>query len=162
MIYIQNKNFKTVRELLQLMLSSDNISGAGKLATYYSKHCTVEQCAQNKNRSFTDLYELCKTYFPNVTKKRVFLELCTLYSKDNKKVYIKTCNTINNVRFGYIDKSINSGPLDFNWSSNIQLRVVKECFDVPVNVPTHVTLNDFLKIEIEKFKKTKYFKNAKT
>lgn len=46
-------------------------------ATYFDKKCNELQCSIGRMRSFDDLYDLVKTYYPKVTVKRLFHILIT-------------------------------------------------------------------------------------
>lgn len=150
-IKIPKSKFKTIKGLLRLMLDKEIQYGSGRLPTYYDKECTSLQCALGKNRSFRDLYCLCKTYFPNVTKKRVLMELCCLYLPEFK-VIIKTCNTLKNCRFGY-EKNDNEIFFDTFWSLKYQRSLIEECFNIDTSNMTIKQLDDVLKLELNKFKK---------
>lgn len=51
------------------------------------------QCDANRNRSFSDLYALCKTYYPSITHKKLAKILMELRKQD-KRVYFSYCYTI--------------------------------------------------------------------
>lgn len=99
-IYIKTKKRpKNVRELLKLLYIDKNDNICTEI-TYSNKQCTIIQCGQNRNRSFKDIYFLCKTYFHNVTPKKVFLECFTLYyDKKHKFPYLTICGTLKDMRF---------------------------------------------------------------
>jgi hypothetical protein len=85
-----DKRPKTVRELLQMFFGNNNVRS---LQTYHDKECTKTQCVKNKIRSIEETYFLCKTYFPNVTFKKVFYEMMS-YDFNNNKLYFSYCYTI--------------------------------------------------------------------
>lgn len=84
-IYIQtDKRPKTVRELLRKLYSIEIVYNKVKRATstYSNKECTILQCGPEKNRSFRDVYALCKTYFHNVSEKKYSWK-CYFYITQN-------------------------------------------------------------------------------
>lgn len=79
--YKYTKRPKTVRELINDFYQVNEIDTYSCLtskATYYDKEYKSVQCESAKRRSLTDLHILCKTYFPNVSLKKVFFELLLL------------------------------------------------------------------------------------
>lgn len=155
-ITIPKKIFKTTKNLLRILLDPNNITGQGIVATYKNIKCTEIQCYTSKNRSFKDIYYLCKTYFPNITKKRVLMELCCLYLPQFK-VNIKTCNTIDDCRFVYqkIENINKNDDLLFSryWSLQRQRNLIEECFNIDASNMSIEELNSFLETEVNKFKK---------
>jgi hypothetical protein len=97
-IYLKlDKKPKNVAEILQLFWGT-----FGSVETFHDKECTKIQCEKNKGRSFDDLYYCCKTYFPNVTPKKVFHEL-VIYNLNNKIFYSGTCSTIGKIKINFTE-----------------------------------------------------------
>lgn len=46
--------------------------------TYYDQECTNLQCSAGRNRSFSDLLNLAKTYYKSATHKKVLITLINL------------------------------------------------------------------------------------
>lgn len=67
----EGKKFRSIEELL--MYGFSEVRGDIKyfVTTYLDKECTVQQCHNEASRSFEDLLEICQTYFPSTTKKRL-------------------------------------------------------------------------------------------
>lgn len=94
-IYLKlDKRPKNVAEILTLFWGI-----FGSIETYRDKECTKVQCKSNKGRSFDDLYYCCKTYFPNVTVKKVFHEV-VIYNLNDKVFAFLNCSTIMKVKLG--------------------------------------------------------------
>jgi len=99
-IYLKlNKRPKNVAELIDKLWSEPYDKS---VETYHNKECTIKQCASYKNRSFDDFYYLCKTYFPNVTPKKVFHELI-ISNRNNKIIACSHCETIRKTTIFFYD-----------------------------------------------------------
>jgi hypothetical protein len=97
-IYLKlDKKPKNIAEILTLFWKS-----FGSVKTFHDKECTKIQCGFNKGRSFDDLYYCCKTYFPNVTPKKVFHEL-VIYNLNNKIFYPSNCSTIGKIKINFAE-----------------------------------------------------------
>ena len=79
----------TVKSLLHCLLSDENNIVKKSTwthilfskATFHDVNCQFLQCSTNKRRSFEDMVDLCKTYFPNVTDKKVAKSLEELFKE---------------------------------------------------------------------------------
>lgn len=63
--------------------------------TYRDRECTILQCDKNKRRSFQDLFEIGRTYFPKLTINEFIIYL------KNKKLGYYFCSHINRVVFHF-------------------------------------------------------------
>jgi hypothetical protein len=102
-LYFKDAVPDTMDDVLRLLYSS-NYNGA--VATYYkNNHSTLEQCVNNKYRSFDDIYYLFKAYFPKTTHKDVMVKLL-LYNvtesdikHSSLPVQFAACSTMARIRF---------------------------------------------------------------
>lgn len=74
--------------------------------TFSDKACRNVQCYEDRYRSFDDIYACCRTYFPNVTPKKVMHELLMVEFPDcpvGRTVYIKlsVCGGMQRIRVWY-------------------------------------------------------------
>ncbi len=131
-IYLKNiKKPKSVRQLLGFLFSSYNgTTTVRNVITYSDPECKEVQCLANKYRSFDDILEICKTYFPNVGVKRVAKDLFNLRIKvkeNEGNVYLNpslvVCNDINKGTIFFYTSAFNpyanyhtDGPLGGNIS----------------------------------------------
>lgn len=105
--YKHTKRPKTVRELLNdfyQVNTTNKYSCLTPKATYSEKQCIYLQCSSGRQRSLTDLHILCKTYFPNVSLKKVFFELLLLKAQSSNPDFITClicgyCYGINKMKF---------------------------------------------------------------
>ena len=96
---------KTVREFLNKFFSSYKEQYLRNVETYLDKECTVLQCKANKYRSFDDIFELVKTYYPTVSIGTIFKILLTLKPKHNDIVYnlfMMSCSGIKKINCLYV------------------------------------------------------------
>ena len=96
---------KTVREFLNKFFSSYKEQYLRNVETYLDKECTVLQCKANKYRSFDDIFELVKTYYPTVSIGTIFKILLTLKPKHNDIVYnlfMMSCKDIKKINCLYV------------------------------------------------------------
>lgn len=130
MIYIKNPNTNSLFDLINdgfSVLSWDN-TGKRFVATYSDEECSYEECHEAR-RSFYDLLEIARTYFPNTTEK----ELAEAISKlENITCFI--CCDIEKYVF-FIDRNSNN---NYNCFSN----------NLDRDVPTvdGFSFNDFLNL----------------
>ena len=70
MIYVNFKH-NNLRELIKGLyeVNGNAIYNYVCKATYSDKGCAYEQCGRGRHRSFDDLLELAKTYYPKTTPK---------------------------------------------------------------------------------------------
>lgn len=74
MLYIkEGEKAKTIKELLDILFKLDKWYYS-TATTYYDKNFTEIQC-EAQRRSFADIYEICQTYFPKVSKEEVAYNL---------------------------------------------------------------------------------------
>jgi hypothetical protein len=69
--------------------------------TFFDPECTKLHCSKSY-RSFDDLYDLVKTYYPDTTKKEMIHHLITVnIPTQNGRSFpnLGTCNTMNRIRF---------------------------------------------------------------
>lgn len=101
---------KTVKDLLPLLFKPYVLGSIGTFyrgtATFRNKECRTLQCDSGRYRSFDDIYACCKTYFPNVTPKKVMHELLVLempgYTGNTPLVpRLSYCNGMERIRFWY-------------------------------------------------------------
>ena len=96
---------KTVREFLNKFFSSYKEQYLRNVETYLDKECTVLQCKANKYRSFDDIFELVKTYYPTVSIGTIFKILLTLKPKHDDIVYnlfMMSCSGIKKINCLYV------------------------------------------------------------
>lgn len=69
----------------------------GQPATYEDKECTMLniQCASGHRRSFGDMLDLCKTYFPNMEDKELAKVWRTLY--EEKYIEVHWCGDVRKI-----------------------------------------------------------------
>jgi hypothetical protein len=97
-IYIKGNRPKTIDELLKRVFIVANPNSSPNFHTscdtYANKECTIVQCTMNRMRSFDDIYDIVKTYFPIVTPKSVMHKLLSLNIKgsNGKNSYIELSN----------------------------------------------------------------------
>ena len=102
---------KTVREFLNKFFSSYKEQYLRNVETYLDKECTVLQCKANKYRSFDDIFELVKTYYPTVSIGTIFKILLTLKPKHNDIVYnlfMMSCSGIKKINCLYVKSQGNN------------------------------------------------------
>jgi hypothetical protein len=74
-IYVSFKRPRTVQEFIKQFFSGPRgMWGGCSVSTYYDKSCTSLHCSVGRARSWQDLYDCVKTYFPSVTQKKVLSE----------------------------------------------------------------------------------------
>ena len=96
---------KTVREFLHKFFSSYKDQYLRNVKTYLDKECTILQCNSDKYRSFDDIFELVKTYYPTVSIGTIFKILLTLKPKHNDIVYnlfMMSCSGIKKINCLYV------------------------------------------------------------
>lgn len=106
MIYIKNakrlKNEKFSDFFNRVFLNSHY-----RPSTYYDKECLKTQCVTGKYRSFEDIVEIAKTYYPNISDKSV--AKCI---KENGKFSFLYCNAVKNWT---MPKGISNCEIPFLW-----------------------------------------------
>ena len=82
-IYIKGEKPKDISELIRRIATGGNwmITYFVGGATYNDEACLDLQCANNKRRSFDDIYHACNTYFPGTSAKDVFKAILSLNIK---------------------------------------------------------------------------------
>ena len=101
-IYVNFERPRTVKEFLNTFYQEDVYDSYKLVAseTYKDKECTILQCNRNRIRSYDDLYELVKTYYPSYTRKK--LTLLLIKSNFNNKIiggYFGSCRDMNKIRY---------------------------------------------------------------
>lgn len=66
--------------------------------TFYDKDCTDRQCYSGRRRSFTDLYEIATTYFPETTEKEL-IELLPTLEANGKVIFGHYCRDVGGAVF---------------------------------------------------------------
>lgn len=102
-IYFKDAIPATPDDVLPLLYSSGY---KGAVATYYKNDKSVlEQCVNNKYRSFDDIYYLFKAYFPETTHNDVMIKLLTynVTARDVENyqipVQFASCSTMGRIRY---------------------------------------------------------------
>ena len=96
---------KTVREFLNKFFSSHKENYIRNVETYSDKECTILQCKADKYRSFDDIFELVKTYYPIVSIGTIFKILLTLKPEHNQSTYnlfMMSCSGIKKINCLYV------------------------------------------------------------
>ena len=145
-IYVQFKKPKTVRAFLKSFFLGGNTMYYSVI-TYEDKECKRQQCGPNRMRSFDDIFDCVKTYFPAVSEKRVLHELLTAgYSNGGHplEVALTTCSTMNKIRVVYYpgvpkchfehSRMVNSR---YNWKQLLGLLEIKNQQDLEKYVKDH-------------------------
>lgn len=111
-IYFKNFIPNTIEEALNYLLITQNTEKfnyyniSSKQSTYYKfivnnvEHYLL-QCSRNKYRSYDDIYEIIKTYFPDITDEILIKKLLLLnYDKINSKCNLgfHHCSDIDRIR----------------------------------------------------------------
>src|SRR5210317_1177181 len=100
-IYTQFKHYKSPKQLLSLLF---NYTKCGRVpVTFVDEKLTIEDCSWKARRSFTDIYEILQTAFPDYS----FVDFCTDFREylDKEYMSILYCPDINKVVFRRIDTS---------------------------------------------------------
>lgn len=89
---ITNEELEKIKDIKDLILYHKSLSPIGYFnTTYFDKECTKQQC-HSARRSFYDLLDICKTYFPKTTEEELahFLvneqNISCFYCRDIQKV----------------------------------------------------------------------------
>lgn len=100
-IYLKQKP-KNIKDLLKIFFSHQSYGVMKGICTYQDKACSKVQCPAGRYRSFDDLYDCAKTYFPTITPKRLIHEVTTARLKQNtgKIVVFRMfhCHTMGRIR----------------------------------------------------------------
>lgn len=92
-LYLLNPpEFKTIKEFLTYFL----LDNYGARATYFENQKL--HCQHGKMRSFDDIFNCCKTYFPNITVPDLMSELLIL---NRKKIYLWCCINMMRIRITF-------------------------------------------------------------
>lgn len=106
-IYLEEfkyKNPKNVKEILTA-LYSDSYNRAKE--TYSDSLCNDTQCGRFKDRSFDDIYYLCKSYLPAITVEELLHEILIYEIKPGYIFGLGSCGTIARIKlFEYEYKSL--------------------------------------------------------
>jgi hypothetical protein len=74
--------------------------------TYNDKECTLIQCDKIR-RSFDDLLELVKTYYPSTTEKILISKLLKLKIDGYHSIFLTNCSGMYRVRISYFTTKTN-------------------------------------------------------
>lgn len=97
---------KTINEFLLLFYTQDTFyNQAHAEYTYYDKSCKKVHCTKIR-RSFDDLLELVKTYYPSTTPKILISKLLKLKIPDYPTIYLTSCNEMKKLRISYYKKGL--------------------------------------------------------
>ena len=142
---------KTVREFLHKFFSSYKEQYLRNVKTYSDKECTILQCNSDKYRSFDDIFELVKTYYPTVSIGTIFKILLTLKPEHNQSTYnlfMMSCKDIKKINCLYVkfkgDKVTNYSDIIQNVSYDSNY-TYKELFDM-IGVKNQEDLDNILKL----------------
>lgn len=98
MIYLKLKSKpKRLNTLLRKLFNDCSHGFFGTVETFKDEDCTELQCRAGKFRSFDDVFEVAKTYFPQTTEKKVVETLFKLkftYEGNRVKIFIANCHDI--------------------------------------------------------------------
>lgn len=92
-IYTKTGRSKNVSDFISNLFNSKTAGFYRAETTYKDKKHTKIQCDPNKYRTFQDVYDSVKTYYPNVTVKKVFSEILKL-KKENHNPHLLYCSHI--------------------------------------------------------------------
>jgi hypothetical protein len=101
MIYIKYEP-TDLRNLLTNFFD-DNYNERRGVTTYHDKECTQVQCPDRKYRSYSDIYEMVQTYFPDTPTKDITHTLITLNFGDEWFPWMTYCDDIENCTMSYYD-----------------------------------------------------------
>ena len=142
---------KTVRKFLHKFFSSYKEQYLRNVKTYSNKECTILQCDSDKYRSFDDIFELVKTYYPTVSIGTIFKILLTLKPEHNQSTYnlfMMSCSGIKKINCLYVkfkgDKVKNYSDIIQNTSYDSNY-TYKELFDM-IGVKNQEDLDNILKL----------------
>lgn len=135
-IYVNFKKPETIEEFLTLFFSDNlNKAYAFPLPTYLDEECTQLQCEGRKNRSFEEVFDLIKTYYPKTTIETLLLVLVKLRPQQCY-LYCASCSSINRITIVYYYSQIvnynlpgMTDPAGYNWPqllAKIGIYTVKE------------------------------------
>jgi hypothetical protein len=151
--FAEKEKPKTVREFLHKFFSCYGADYLKNVTTYRNKECTHIQCEAGKYRSFDDVFELVKTYYPTVSIGRIFKIMLTLnptttYSNSKFRLHMMSCAGINKINCLYVtfssDKSRNYN--NIITQSQYKSKVTyKELFKM-IGVNNQEDLNKILKV----------------
>lgn len=112
-LYFKDFIPSTLKEMLEYLLVKDSFKGSSKNPTYRlrincdnNKEEDILQCSKDKYRSFDDVLELSKYYFPEATVGEVFTELLLIDSKTSDKVDDNTVVGISLTRCSTIKRGV--------------------------------------------------------
>lgn len=97
MIYLQdfiNKKPQTFDDVLNVLFNYA-ISSRSLVPTYSDEECTILECSYDRRRSFQALFEIARTYFPDITINEVFESI------KRKRLSYYVCRDIRKVVFHY-------------------------------------------------------------
>ena len=142
---------KTVREFLNKFFSSHSEGYLRNVKTYSDKECTILQCNSDKYRSFDDIFELVKTYYPIVSIGTIFKILLTLKPEHNQSTYnlfMMSCSDIKKINCLYVkfqgNKVTNYSDIIHNTSYDSNY-TYKELFDM-IGVKNQEDLDNILEL----------------
>ena len=173
-IYLRDfKKPRSIKEFLyrffmtQANISKQNCSRC--LETYYDKNCTSQQCSLGRLRSYDDLFDLVKTYYPTITDKRLFRLLLTTNYRTVNKAYnsnelciiepqLYHCSSMRRIRICYTlypdKRTIENMKYLLNYNYIIQLTKYDSKYDwVQLFAILGINSNEDLKEYYEKHRK---------
>lgn len=124
----QKKNIKEF--LIEFFKSEKKASFLIGVTTYKNPECTIQQCNDNRYRSFDEILELVNTYYKNVSAKKLINILNDLKLTDSKnilkKFYIFYCDDIHKsvilyTNYGSLTKSDNKEKCKYSCNELIEM-----------------------------------------
>jgi len=89
-IYVKHGRKKSIKEfLIEFFKSEKRNSYLIGVTTYRNPECTIQQCDDNRYRSFDDILELVNNYYKNVSAKKLINILNDLKPIDSKNILKK-------------------------------------------------------------------------
>ncbi len=107
MIYIElTKPPNDLRDLISQLFQCKRDEEVYAVETYNDKDCTDSQCYGGKMRSFDDVFEIAKTYFPLADEKELVEILIDIKPFDcndyHTSLYIANCGSINKPTMSFL------------------------------------------------------------
>lgn len=110
--------------------------------TYSDQKFLYPQCEETKMRSFNDLYDIARTYFPEVTPKEVFETLIALPIK--VKVQLGFCSTMRRIRFVYLGMENRSSAVNYEEESTSGYPFSWQILGKELGMDTHAKLQEYI------------------
>ena len=95
--FAEEKKPENIRDFLREFYKKVVMNVCYGEVTYHNKECTEQQCSR-AHRSYDDLAELLKTYFPELTDKDIIHYLLST-KIDNFKPQLAVCDSMGRIRY---------------------------------------------------------------